>query len=103
MTKYILNDFIVEEHVKNALKEDIGFWDITSNAIFDDDYNVTAILNSRAEGILCGINFVKKVYEILNPNIKVNVLIQDGEEIHKGSKIAEIKGSCKERKPRFAL
>ena len=32
--KYILNDFIVEEHVKNALKEDIGFWDITSNAIF---------------------------------------------------------------------
>lgn len=96
MTKYILNDFIVEEHVKNALKEDIGFWDITSNAIFDDDYNVTAILNSRAEGILCGMNVVKKVYEVLNPNIKVEVFINDGEEIHKGSKIAEIKGSCKD-------
>ena len=96
MTKYILNDFIVEEHVKNALKEDIGFWDITSNAIFDDDYNVTAILNSRAEGILCGMNVVKKVYEVLNPNIKVEVFIHDGEEIHKGSKIAEIKGSCKD-------
>ena len=53
--KYILNDFIVEEHVKNALKEDIGFWDITSNAIFDDDYIVTARLNSRTEGVLCAV------------------------------------------------
>ena len=64
--RYILNDFVVEEHVKNALKEDIGFWDITSNAIFDDDYKVTARLNSRVEGILCGIKVVKAVYKILN-------------------------------------
>ena len=96
MTKYILNDFIVEEHVKNALKEDIGFWDITSNAIFEDDYVVTAKLNSRAEGVLCGINVVKKVYEILNPKIEVKIHINDGEKIEKGSLIAEITGSCKD-------
>ena len=96
MTKYILNDFIIEEHVKNALKEDIGFWDITSNAIFDDDYIVTARLNSRAEGVLCGINVVKKVYEILNPKVEVKVFINDGEKISKGSLIAEITGSCKD-------
>ena len=96
MMKYILNDFIVEEHVKNALKEDIGFWDITSNAIFDDKYEITANINSRAEGILCGINIVKTVYKILNPKIEVNILINDGEKIHKGSKIAEINGPCKD-------
>ena len=96
MTKYILNDFIVEEHVKNALKEDIGFWDITSNAIFDDDYTVTARLNSRTDGILCGINVVKKVYEVLNPKIVVKIFINDGEKIEKGSLIAEITGSCKD-------
>ncbi len=96
MMKYILNDFIVEEHVKNALKEDIGFWDITSNAIFDDKYEITARLNSRAEGVLCGINIVKTVYKILNPQIEVKILINDGEKIQKGSKIAEINGSCKD-------
>ena len=96
MTKYILNDFIIEEHVKNALKEDIGFWDITSNAIFDDNYTVTARLNSRADGILCGINVVKKVYEVINPKIEVKVFINDGEKISKGSLIAEITGSCKD-------
>ena len=96
MTKYILNDFIVEEHVKNALKEDIGFWDITSAAIFEDDYMVTARLNSRADGILCGINVVKKVYEIINTNIVVNTFVHDGEKISKGSVIAEIKGPCKD-------
>ena len=96
MMKYILNNFIVEEHVKNALKEDIGFWDITSNAIFDDKYEITANINSRAEGILCGINIVKTVYKILNPKVEVNILINDGEKIHKGSKIAEINGPCKD-------
>ena len=96
MTKYILNDFIVEEHVKNALKEDIGFWDITSNAIFEDDYIITAKLNSRTDGVLCGINVFKKVYEILNPKIEVKIFINDGEKISKDSCIAEIKGSCKD-------
>ncbi|MCR4880445.1 MAG: carboxylating nicotinate-nucleotide diphosphorylase [bacterium] len=91
-----MNDFIVEEHVKNALKEDIGFWDITSNTIFEDDYIVKAKLNSRADGILCGVNVVKKIYEILNPKIEVKILINDGEKIAKGSLIAEIKGSCKD-------
>ena len=94
--KYILNDFIVEEHVKNALKEDIGFWDITSNAIFDDDYKVTARLNSRVDGVLCGIKVVKAVYKILNPEIEVKILMNDGDKLQKGSLIAEITGSCKD-------
>lgn len=94
--KYILNDFIVEEHVKNALKEDIGFWDITSNAIFADDYVVSARLNSRVEGVLCGVNIVKKVYQILNPDIKVDILMNDGDKLQKGSQIAVITGSCKD-------
>jgi len=94
--KYILNDFMIEEHVKNALKEDIGFWDITSNAIFDDDYIVTAKLNSRVDGILCGIKIVQMVYKILNPNIKINILLNDGDKLQNGSIIAEITGSCKD-------
>lgn len=94
--KYILNDFIVEEHVKQALKEDIGFWDITSNAIFEDNYTISARLNSRVDGVLCGIKVAKKVYEILNPNIKFEIHINDGEKLSKGSLIATITGSCKD-------
>lgn len=94
--KYILNDFIIEEHVKNALKEDIGFWDITSNAIFEDNYIVKAKLNSRAEGILCGIKVVQAVYRILNPQIKTTIYLNDGDKLEKGSLIAEIEGPCKD-------
>ena len=31
MSSVLLHDFIVEEHVKNALKEDIGFGDKTTD------------------------------------------------------------------------
>ena len=33
----ILNDFVIESHVKNALNEDIGFGDITTDSIVSKD------------------------------------------------------------------
>ncbi len=92
--KYFLNDFLIEEHVKNALKEDIGFWDITSS-IFDDDSYTKATLNSRAEGILCGTECVKAVYSILDKDVKVTLHLNDGEKIEKNSKIATIEGKTR--------
>ena len=34
MNQKLLHDFIVEEHIKNALKEDIGFGDITTDFLY---------------------------------------------------------------------
>ena len=31
MAQRLLHDFIIEEHIKNSLKEDIGFGDITTD------------------------------------------------------------------------
>lgn len=33
MAKFLLNDFMIEEHVKNALIEDIGYGDITTDSV----------------------------------------------------------------------
>ena len=85
---------MIEEHVKNALKEDIGFWDITSN-IFDDEAYTKATLNSRENGILCGIECVKAVYNILDKDININFYLKDGDEIEKNSKIATIEGKTR--------
>ena len=57
----MLNDFLVEEHVKNALKEDIGFQDISTEALMEDKI-VTAYFNTRADGIDCGLGVVGKVF-----------------------------------------
>ncbi|MFA6990394.1 MAG: carboxylating nicotinate-nucleotide diphosphorylase, partial [Candidatus Gastranaerophilaceae bacterium] len=93
--KYLLNNFSVKEHIQRALIEDIGFGDITTDSIYDENYLVKAVVNSRSEGIICGIDIVKAVYEILDPAIKFNALLKDGDKIAKNQDLAIIEGSCR--------
>lgn len=91
----ILNDFIIESHVKNALIEDIGFGDITTDSIISSHKTCVAFLNTREDGILCGINIFKKVFEVLNKNINIEFYFNDGDVIKKGDKIAKIEGNAR--------
>lgn len=93
--QYLLREFIVEEHIKEALKEDIGFGDITTDAIYDKGVYAKAIMNSRADGVVCGVDIVKKVFDVLDSSIKVTLLVNDGDKIQKGQDIAIIEGNCR--------
>lgn len=91
----MLSSFYVKDHVKAALQEDIGFGDITTeNLAADTDY-LKGELNTRSEGILCGIEVFKTVYETLSNDIKIKFYFKDGDKIKKGDKIADIEGPAK--------
>ena len=91
----MLNNLYVKDHVKEALKEDIGFGDITTeNLAADDDY-LKGALNTRSDGVLCGADVFKTVYETLSKDIKIKFYFKDGDLIKKGDKIADIEGPAK--------
>ncbi len=92
----MLSRFYIEEHVREALKEDIGFGDITTeNLAAEDDY-LEGSLNTRTDGVLCGVDVFKAVYEMLSRDIKIKFYFKDGDRIKKGDKIADISGPAKE-------
>lgn len=95
MTSVLLHDFIIEEHVKNALKEDIGFGDITTDYLVPKDERITAKLNTRQDGILCGIDIVEKVFKTLSDEVTVEKFFEDGNEIKKGDTLAVINGPAR--------
>ncbi len=95
MTQKLLHDFIVEEHIKNALKEDIGFGDITTDFLYDESDVITAQLNTREDTILCGIDVFKKVFSVLSDKVIVKAFYNDGDYIKKGTTLAEIKGPAR--------
>ena len=95
MSSVLLHDFIVEEHVKNALKEDIGFGDITTDYLVDEDEVITAKLNTRQEGILCGIDIVEMVFKTLSKDVRVEKYFKDGEKINKGDTLAVLTGPAR--------
>lgn len=95
MSSVLLHDFIVEEHVKNALKEDIGFGDITTDYLVPEDEVITAKLNTRENGILCGIDIVEMVFKTLSKEVRVEKYFKDGEKIQKGDTLAVITGPAR--------
>lgn len=95
MSSILLHDFIVREHIQNALKEDIGFCDITTDCLVDRDEIITAKMNTRQDGILCGIDVAAEVFKVISPEIKFEKYFSDGDKISKGDTLATITGSAR--------
>ena len=91
----MLSNFYVEDHVKAALKEDIGFGDVTTESILGEDEIFEARLASRCEGVVCGLEVFKTVFKILSEKVQVELLFKDGDKIKKGDILAKIKGPGK--------
>lgn len=92
----MLSKFYVEDHVKFALMEDIGYGDITTENLAGENDFLKAELNTRSEGVLCGCNVFKTVYKILSDDVKIKFYFKDGDIIKKGDKIADLEGPAKD-------
>ncbi len=91
----MLSNFYVEDHVKHALMEDIGFGDVTTESIVGEDKIFEASLVSRCEGVICGLEVFKTVFKILSDKVKVELLFKDGDKIKKGNVLATLTGPGK--------
>lgn len=91
----MLSKFFIEDHVKMALEEDIGFGDITTENLASEEDFLSGELNTRSEGVLCGCEVFKTVFKILSDDIKIKFYFKDGDRIKKGDKIADISGPAK--------
>jgi nicotinate-nucleotide pyrophosphorylase (carboxylating) len=85
-----------EEQIKAiidlALAEDTGGGDITSRLLIADDLTGQAVIIAREEGILAGGDVARLVFARVEPALKVELLIADGEKIKAGDKVITISG-----------
>lgn len=85
----------VDNIITTALSEDINYIDVTTDYLIDDNSVSEAYYIAKDNGVLCGIEIAKRVFEILDESIIFDIKINDGEEVKKGDIIAEMKGSTK--------
>lgn len=88
-----LFDKQVEKIIDLALAEDISQGDITSQILIPPEQKGGASIIARAEGILAGGDVVRQVFLKLEPALRVDVLVPDGEEIKAGDKVIKVAGS----------
>lgn len=91
----MLNRFYIEDHVKNALKEDVSFEDITTDNLTGVNDTLSCVLNTREDGVFCGKDVFETVFRVLSDDVKIKFFVEDGDEITKGDKLAEISGPAR--------
>jgi nicotinate-nucleotide pyrophosphorylase (carboxylating) len=66
MTREDLNWKKVDLIIENALTEDIGNGDITTDLLFPKDVKCKAIIKAKEDGILAGLPVCKRIFRTLN-------------------------------------
>ncbi|MEI7475154.1 MAG: carboxylating nicotinate-nucleotide diphosphorylase [bacterium] len=92
---YLAHDFLVKKYIESALLEDVGNGDITTDSIVRSDQKLIAKINSRVEGIICGVDVATRVFTLLDPYINIKIIANDGEKVCKGQDIAIIEGCAR--------
>lgn len=92
---YLPSEFIYKKLIEQALEEDIRHGDVTVDSIVKPGQMLKARMNFRSKGIVCGVDVVKAVFEILDPNIKCEFTCKDGDSIEANQDIAKIEGSAR--------
>lgn len=89
-----MNWLIIDDIIRNALKEDIPSTDITTNPIVNENSICTVDLISKENGILAGSAVFERVFTILG-DVTVCFNKTDGDKILKNEVIAKIKGNTR--------
>lgn len=90
-----ISELEIRDIVKNALKEDIGRKDITTETIIQQGKFVNATLLAKEDCVICGLWVVALVFKLHDKNIKFKPLVRDGSFIKKGEVFARISGKAK--------
>lgn len=85
---------MLDRIILNALEEDVGTGDITTESTIPEDRVAHGLYKAKESGILCGIGVAKRVFELIDPTIEFTALKKDGDPIEKGEIIAEVRGKA---------
>ena len=84
---------MLDEIIRNALQEDIGSGDFSTLSCVPKEAKGSAQLIVKENGVLAGIEVAKRIYEIYDPSLSLEVLKFDGDAVKKGDIAFRIVGS----------
>lgn len=81
--------------ILQALQEDITGEDVTTNAILPEDCQGEAELLCKQDGIIAGLDVFARSFTLLDDKVWFEFFVKDGDEVHKGQKLAKVVGSMR--------
>lgn len=92
-----LNDYLsakqLDSIIEAALAEDTGRGDVTSEALLPADLPGQASFVIKEAGVLAGIEVAGRVFQKVDPSLRIKVLISDGTAVRPGDIAGTVEGS----------
>jgi len=90
-----LDKSFIDQFIINSLNEDVGDGDHTSLATISEGTQGKAKLLVKDEGILAGVELAVEIFHVVDPNLKLNVFIQDGATVKPKDIAFEVEGDAR--------
>ena len=82
----------VESIVDLALAEDLGWGDVTTEAVIPPELKGKGCIRVKAGGVLAGVEVAARVFCKVDPQLQVEVIVADGARVEAGQVVAVIEG-----------
>jgi nicotinate-nucleotide pyrophosphorylase (carboxylating) len=85
-------EHLIGKLIEDALFEDIGPGDITSEAVIPEEVSATAEIIAKQDLVLAGVLIAREVFRKLDPWVQFTPLAHEGGRVQSGSIIAQVQG-----------
>lgn len=89
------NEQLIDDLLTLAFAEDIGDGDHTTLSTIPADARGCQRLIIKEEGIIAGVEIARRVFERLDPDLKMTVYINDGSRVKPGDVAFEVEGAVR--------
>ena len=90
MTQY---ENLIDKLIDLGLEEDINTGDVTTDSIIPESLNAVATMTAKQDGVISGIEVIKKVYERFQTDIVYTPYFKNGDSVKKGDVLLRIEAS----------
>lgn len=93
---FFIDGFDLDAFVAATLAEDLGdAGDITSTAVIPADARFMGVMDSRDAIVVAGLPIAEAFFRMLDPEIRIERLVQDGDSVSAGTDLMRLEGSAR--------
>lgn len=85
----------VDPLILSALSEDINNEDVSTNSVMSENVAGQVDLICKEDGIICGLPVFERVFYLLDPQTKFDILVKDGDAVKAGQKLGTVYGDIR--------
>ncbi|NHN35058.1 carboxylating nicotinate-nucleotide diphosphorylase [Paenibacillus agricola] len=92
---YELQTELIKKNLQLWLEEDIGMGDVTTMTTIVGDHRSKGIIHVKESGIVAGLPIAAAVFALVNPELRFEAQVVEGQAVTKGMVLAEVSGSTR--------